>query len=367
MYPKAIRAQFKMAAETHRGHFGDSPGIWLPECGFYPGLENHLKEFGLRYFFVDSHGITFAERRPRFGVYAPLACENGVVALGRDPESSKSVWSAEEGYPGDISYRDFYRDIGYDLPLEYIGPYIHEGNIRINTGIKYYAITGPGDAKKPYRRDEALKKVAEHSENFIYRRRTQIQRLSTFMDRPPLIVSPYDAELFGHWWFEGPQWIEALFRGLADWEGEIKITTPSEYLELFPENQTATPSYSSWGNKGYAEVWLNGTNDWIYRHVHKATERMTKLAQIFSSVNSVRKKALNQAARELLLMQASDWPFIMKAGTTVPYAVRRVKEHIHNFNKIYDSLLTNHVDMAWLTRIEAKNNLFPDIDFAIFA
>ncbi len=365
-FPKAVEAQIRIAVDLHEENFGRRPaGIWLPECGYYPGLEEYLEKNGIRFFFLDSHGITYADQIPQYGVYAPLACRNGVLAFGRDPASSRAVWSAEEGYPGDISYRDFYRDIGYDLPLDYIGPYILDGGVRVNTGIKYYAITGPGDDKKPYRREEALKKVEEHSENFIYERLKQIEHLSAHMDRPPLITAPFDAELFGHWWFEGPLWLESLTRKMSN--SDLALVSPLEYMGEYTENQVATPSYSSWGNKGYAEVWLNGTNHWIYRHLHKAIERMQQLAQIFSATNGVRKRALNQAVRELLLMQASDWAFIMKTGTTVPYAVRRVREHIHNFNKIYDTLLTNHLDLNWLTQLEEKNNLFPQIDYSIFS
>jgi 1,4-alpha-glucan branching enzyme len=367
-FPKAVEVQIRIAVQRHEKTFGRKPtGIWLPECGYYPGLEEYLERHGIRFFFLDAHGITFAERRPRYGVYAPLECKNGVLAFGRDPASSRAVWSAEEGYPGDISYRDFYRDIGYELPLGYIGPYIQEGGVRVNTGIKYYAITGPGDAKKPYRREEALKKVEEHSENFIYERGKQIEQLSRLMDRPPLITTPFDAELFGHWWFEGPLWLESLMRKMARISQELTPVSPLDYMEENPENQVSTPSYSSWGNKGYTEVWLNGSNHWIYRHVNKSTERMTRLAQMFSSTDGIRKRALNQAARELLLMQSSDWAFIMKTGTTVPYAVRRMREHIHNFNRIYDSLLTNHLDLNWLTKIEEKNNIFPEIDYTIYA
>jgi len=365
-FPKAVEAQIRIAVDLHEANFGRRPtGIWLPECGYYPGLEEYLERNGIRFFFLDSHGITYSDQIPQYGVYAPLACRNGVLAFGRDPASSRAVWSAEEGYPGDISYRDFYRDIGYDLPLDYIGPYIQDGGVRVNTGIKYYAITGPGDEKKPYRREEALKKVEEHSENFIYERLKQIEHLSAHMDRPPLITAPFDAELFGHWWFEGPLWLESLIRKMSN--SDLALVSPLEYMEEYTENQVATPSYSSWGNKGYAEVWLNGTNHWIYRHLHKAIERMRQLAQMFSPTNGVRKRALNQAARELLLMQASDWAFIMKTGTTVPYAVRRVREHIHNFNKIYDTLLTNNLDLNWLTQLEEKNNLFPQIDYSIFS
>ena len=145
------------------------------------------------------------------------------------------------------------------------------------------------------------------------------------------------------------------------------MITPQDYLKTYKGNQVATPSASSWGNKGYASVWLDGSNDWIYPHMHKAVERMSELAARFVSVDGMRRRVLNQAAREVMLMQASDWAFIMKAGTTVEYATRRTRGHIENFNRIYRELLSNSLDLEWLGRIEKRNNLFPDIDYSIFA
>ena len=187
------------------------------------------------------------------------------------------------------------------------------------------------------------------------------------MDRPPLFVCPYDAELFGHWWFEGPEWIESLIRLAAADAARIEMLTPSDYLKRHPDNELVRPAFSSWGNKGYAEVWLEGSNDWVYRHQHKAAERMTDIARRFHNAEGLRKRALNQAARELLLGQASDWAFIMKTGTTVPYAVRRTREHIHNFNALYDAIMTNKIDQKVLSRMERKYTLFADLDYRIFA
>ena len=137
-----IRAQIHVAADLFEKNFGHRPrGMWLGECGFVPGVDELLREAAVRYFFVDTHGILFADNRPQYGVYAPLYCPSGVAAFGRDMESSEQVWSAQEGYPGDKHYRDFYRDIGFDLPLEYIKPYIHPEGHRMYTGIKYHAIT----------------------------------------------------------------------------------------------------------------------------------------------------------------------------------------------------------------------------------
>jgi 1,4-alpha-glucan branching enzyme len=174
--PQAVRAQVRVAAADYVRHFGRRPrGIWLPECGYFPGVEEHLRAEGIRFFVVDAHGILYGSPRPRFGIFAPVYCPGGVAAFGRDLESSKQVWSAEEGYPGDPNYREFYRDIGHDLELDYIRPYIHGGDLRINTGIKYYAITGGTPHKQPYRRDVALDTAAQHAGNFLFNREKQVE------------------------------------------------------------------------------------------------------------------------------------------------------------------------------------------------
>ena len=266
--PAAVRAQVAVAVRSHIRNFGDYPrGFWLPECGYHGGVEEVLQEHDLRYTFLETHGLLYAEPRPRFGVYAPLACPNQVVVFGRDPESARAVWSSEEGYPGNPVYREFYRDIGFELPLEDLRGYLPEDGERVHTGIKYCAITSAGDRKEPYNRQAALKKVEEHAEQFVRDRLRQVERLRPRMDRPPLIVCPYDAELFGHWWFEGSEWVEAVLRRLA--QDRLKLVTASDYLEAHPEQQVGRPCFSSWGNKGYAEVWLESSNDWIYRHLHK--------------------------------------------------------------------------------------------------
>ena len=379
-YPQAIRAQVQVGMESHKRVFGKAArGFWLPECGYTPGLEEYLAEHGSKYFFVATHGLVFGEHRPQAGVYAPTLCRNGVAAFGRDHASTNAVWSAEEGYPSDISYRDFYRDIGHDLPLDYIGEYLPEGRIRMNTGFKYHAVTGKTDQKLPYDPDIAAKKVSEHADNFIYHQAKRVRRIASLMEAqarshggsdggpppvPPVISSPFDAELFGHWWFEGPQWLEQVMRRVAESE-ELTLVTPSEYLKEYPDHEVSTPTFSSWGSKGYAEVWLDGSNDWVYRHVHKAIERMSELVERFPDERGLKRRALDQAAREVLLSEASDWPFIMRAGTAVPYAVRRVKDHVANVAHVYEALSRGTIGTEWLTRVERQHNVFPDIDYRV--
>ena len=254
-----IRAQVHVAADLYERHFGRRPrGMWLGECGYVPGVDELLREAAIRYFFVDTHGILFADRRPVYGVYAPLYCPSGVAAFGRDMESSEQVWSAKEGYPGDRHYRDFYRDIGFDLPLDYIGPYIHPEGHRDVHGHQV-----PRDHPQPAARQVGLRPGHRARQGGPARvalprqpreagaapaRRTWIGRRS--------IVSPYDAELYGHWWYEGPLFLGDLFRQLHYDQNAIETITPGDYLDRHATNQVATPCASSWGFKGYNDYWL---------------------------------------------------------------------------------------------------------------
>ncbi|OGC11143.1 glycoside hydrolase [candidate division WOR-1 bacterium RIFOXYA12_FULL_52_29] len=368
--PNAVRAQIKVAAAHYQTMFDRRPrGIWLPECGYYPGLDEILRDEGIRFFLVDTHGILHGSPRPKYGVFAPVYCRSGVAAFGRDMESSKAVWSANEGYPGDYNYREFYRDIGFDLDYDYIRPYIHTDGTRINTGIKYYRISGRMDLsqKQPYVRQWALDRAADHAGNFLFNRAKQVEHLHDYLGRKPIVVSPYDAELYGHWWYEGPDWLNFLFRKMHYDQDVIKPITLMEYLEHNPKNQVVTPSFSSWGWKGYSEYWLEGSNDWVYRHLHKAADRMVELAKRFPDSDGILRRGLNQAARELLLAQSSDWAFIMKTGTCVSYAVKRTNDHLGRFNQIYEQINNNSLDGAWLADIEYKDNIFQQIDYRVYA
>jgi 1,4-alpha-glucan branching enzyme len=373
VHAESQRAQIKVAAAHYRMHFGRDPrGIWLPECGYAPGVDKLLAAENIRFFFVDTHGLLNAVPRPRRGVYAPVYTPSGVAAFARDQESSMQVWSSETGYPGDPVYREFYRDVGYDLDYDYMKPYLQATGDRKNVGIKYYRITGrvPLAQKDLYDPAAARQRAKEHAASFLRNRQLQISHLrDVFGDGPPpIVVSPYDAELYGHWWFEGPIFIEALIRFAAQ-QDVVKLVSPVDYLTDYPEQQLAQPPMSSWGAGGYAGVWLDESNDWIYRHLHKASERMVELARLFPDAEGIRRRALNQAARELLLLQASDWAFIMKTGTMVEYARKRTREHTLRFTRLYDQLKQNDpaaLDEAWLAQVESRDNLFPEIDYRVY-
>lgn len=363
---ESLYAQISMAVRTHERILGRRPrGIWLPECGYKPGIERILAEFGIDYFFLDSHGVLNADPRPRYGVHRPVRTPTGVAAFARDYESSKQVWSADEGYPGDPTYREFYRDAGFDVHEPHIAA-LHHAGIPGFTGLKYHRITGKTDWKEPYHPGWAQERAAMHAGHFMFNRQLQVSWLTSFLDRPPIVVAPYDAELFGHWWFEGPQWIDFLLRKIAFDQNDIKTITPAEYLDRFSDLQPVAPPECSWGAGGFHEVWLNGSNDWMYPHLHQAAERMSGLVRRFQHADGVLRWTLDQAARELLLAQASDWAFIMKTGTAVDYAVRRFKTHIHRFDRLTSMAEQNGYDEGYLRAVAERDTIFPDMDYRIF-
>ena len=367
-YEPAVRAQVRVAIDYHTSVFGRPPrGIWLAECAYYPGLDRLLREEGLEYFIGETHAVRHATPRPRYDVHAPIVTPSGVAVFARDIESSQQVWSSVVGYPGDPDYREFYRDIGFDSPLDEVRAWVQPNGLRKMTGIKYHRVTGKTENKELYDPYRAEEKAAMHAADFTLNRAAQIAHLhSVYGGHQPLIIAPYDAELFGHWWYEGPRFIDYLLRQVSCDRDSYALTTPSEYLRDHPTQQVAQPPMSSWGEGGYAKVWLNERNDWIYPHLDAMAERMSRLATLFTEPTDLERRALNQAARELLLAQSSDWAFIITQDTNVNYAVQRTREHIVRFNRLYEALTGFGVDEEMLDAIETRDNIFADIDYAVY-
>ncbi|MGF7185551.1 1,4-alpha-glucan branching enzyme [Desulfitispora alkaliphila] len=366
-YPQSVKAQVQGALDLYQSQLGRLPrGMWLPECGYYPGLDAMLTECGLDYTFVESHGLLNATPQPKYASFAPVATSSGLCVFARDSQSSKQVWSAEEGYPGDPDYREFYRDIGYELPLKYLANCLPGGDVRTQTGFKYYRITGKTEAKKPYKPEWGKSKADMHAQHYMEQRVKQIEDLSRNMQLPPVILSPFDAELFGHWWFEGPVWLDYYMRKVASDQSSYELITPSNYLDKNLTLQQADPASSSWGANGYADVWLDDSNKWIYPLVHSAVQDMVELARYFQTPSPIETRALQQAAREVLLAQSSDWPFIIKTNTVTPYAEKRVKEHLEHFEALKKGLWEKSIDEDYLSRLEIMNSICPNINYTLF-
>ena len=390
---EARRAQIAIAVANYMKHFHRQPrGIWLAECAYEPGVEELLKEFGIEYFISDTHAILYGDPRPKYGVHAPVVCPNGVATFARDIETSQQVWSAEIGYPGNDLYREFYRDIGWDLPIDYLKPHLHEDGNRRHLGLKYHRITGrnvPQNRKEPYIPALATEKAAENAMHFIGERIKQAYKLrETFEGHPPLVVSPYDAELFGHWWYEGPQFIDFLFRKMHWDQSEIAAMTPGDFLDSGLPIQVQRPTASSWGENGYYKVWLNEGNSWMYPYQHDAERRMTQYCDAAKAGRgdaAMTTRILKQMARELLLAQSSDWAFQIYQGTTVEYSSRRFQSHIQRFDLLAqmleqssppyegevatataDGQVLSPEQLELLTEIEHRDNIFAEIEHRIY-
>jgi 1,4-alpha-glucan branching enzyme len=360
----AARAQILIGRDVYVDLFGVEPrGFWLPECAYGPGLESILQEANIRWFVLDTHGLLFGKPRPHRSIYAPCYTPAGPAAFARDRDSSRQVWSAQGGYPGDPAYREFYRDAGFDLPLEHLGPVAH--GTRKFSGVKYHRITGVGDQKELYD-PVAAERIAERQAlHFLEERRRQIREVAA-AGFDPIVVVPFDAELFGHWWFEGPRFLEQFIRQAAI-ERDFRLSTPSEYLAANPTQQIIEPATSTWGENGYFEVWLNPSNAWIYPQLHIAAQRMSEVARRYAeNCTPFTDRALKQLARELLLAQSSDWAFLMKTGTAPEYATKRTIDHLARFNRLHDQLVTNNVDEEFLRECEWRDNLFPNVNWRYY-
>ena len=250
--------------------------------------------------------------------------------------------------------------------MKHLGPIAPRS--RKFSGVKYHRITGGDDEKQLYDRASAKAAAAKHASHFLEQRRQQVREISEF-GFDPIVVAPFDAELFGHWWFEGPAFLEQFIR-LAANEADLRLTTPSEYLTAHPTLQIVEPAASTWGQNGHLTVWLDPTNGWIYPHLHAAAQKMTQIARHYatgeSNMTDISDRVLKQLARELLLAQASDWAFLIKTGTAREYATRRTIDHLARFNRLHDQFVINDVDDEFLRDCEWRDNLFPNVNWRYY-
>lgn len=360
--PGALRAQLRLGAAAFQHLVGHrAVGIWLPECAYEPAFDREIAAAGLRYTLLDAHGLRNARPRPPFGIHHPIVSPSGVAFFARDQRSSESVWSREGGYPGNPYYRDFYRDIGYDLPEEQLHGEVGPFQTRVMTGLKYHRITGQTDKKLPYMPGVAAERARLDALDFIQNRTEHVSHLAATMPVPPVIVAPYDSELFGHWWFEGPQFLEWVFRHAHEHRDHvIQPVTLRRYLDDHPSAMQATPASSSWGAGGHGEVWVGPAAAPYWRHVHHASRRVEALTLRHHDAAGPRGEALDLAIRELLLLQTSDWPFILSTATTVEYAEARLRTHAARIQRLVrmieaDSLAGD--DIAWMRDLDQRDSL----------
>jgi 1,4-alpha-glucan branching enzyme len=363
------RAQVSEAVRVHERHLGFRPrGIWLPECGIHQNALRAIAEHNLCFTFSEDRAVRFAWPPPQNDVFRPLFSPDGVAVFPRDPGSAREVWSAAEGYPGDPRYREFYRDLGYDAPDAMLDAVHKQGTgLRKNMGAKLHRITGRVglDEKQHYVPTDAFAAAQEHAQHFAERRTQDANDIESALEMEPCITAAFDAELFGHWWHEGPWFLDTFLRKLAT--GSVhgmpapRPVTAYQYLELEPTQQVSYPAVSSWGDGGAFQVWVNEKNDWVWRRTHDALARYRDVARHGSRVG-LQGRALRQAYRELLLAQSSDWPFILTMGTQMGYAQKRPVVHLSRLHRLLSGIENGNIDEADLSQMEERDAVFPDAD-----
>ncbi|MBE3556561.1 MAG: DUF1957 domain-containing protein [Firmicutes bacterium] len=320
----------------------DPQGFWLPECGYFPGVDHFLKTEGIRYLITDTHGLLYAEPRPRYGPFAPVILPaSGIAAFARDPNASREVWSATEGYPGAPFYREFYADAADELDEPTLRRFVHPEGLRVQTGLKYYRITGQTHAKEPY--DPALARAQAKADayDFVSKREQESAFLAHRFDRPPALIAPFDAELFGHWWYEGPQWLEEVLRLLARRE-TLQASTPGDILREQDRLQPTFPAPTSWGEGGYFDLWINPKTSWLVPALHRASQQMQ------AHQSKLAPPLFEAAMRELFLAQASDWPFIIATQSNAAYAQKRIHTHLDRLTAILEGKVREERLQQWM-------------------
>jgi 1,4-alpha-glucan branching enzyme len=317
---RAIQIRAGLAA-TRRA-LGRVPAtFWLPECGYEPGLDGLLVAAGVERVVVDTHGVVLGTPRPVYGPYAPVASPAGLVVFPREPEGSMQVWSSTGGYPGDPWYADFHRDVGWSAAADArrAGFPLPPGGAPV--GLRHHRVGEPGSEERPYEPAHALETAHAHARRFVADGAGRAASIARRIDRPPCLVYAFDAELFGHWWLEGPVWLDAVLRTIA---GHPVLAAPTleEALRMQPVLQQVQPAASTWGAGGHHETWLTATA-WP----HDALAALD--AEIASIARGPHDPALLRVARgHHLLAQSSDWTFMMTRGASAGYGRRRLEQHL---------------------------------------
>lgn len=392
----SVYAQLKTGVETYRRHFGRAPrSLWLPECayrsGFYtssdgntyikPGLEAFLSDLGISCFFAETHTVEGGEpvgkaKGEAIGPYGnipkryvvPVSSHTeptlkttylpywvnqpGVAVLGRNNRTGMQVWSADWGYPGDYNYREFHKKDGV-------------------SGLQYWKITGAKvdlGYKELYDPEAAAQQVAEHSQHYASLVADLLRDFHQKTGKFGIISAAYDTELFGHWWFEGVEWIKQVLHLLSQ-NPDIELTTASEFIQQHPPEDTLALPEGSWGVGGGHFTWLNVDTEWLWPQVHEAERKMESLVARYPEAQGTLKNILNQAARELLLLQSSDWPFLITTGQAKEYAIARFQRHLDRFYRLAEMAERGQADEGarHLTdELYELDKVFPDLDYRIF-
>ncbi|MDR2144155.1 MAG: DUF1957 domain-containing protein, partial [Treponema sp.] len=312
---------------------------------------------------VDAHALMLGNPPAKKGTFYPAKSSSGFVFLGRDYQSKEDLLSLMES---GAEYRRNFTDAGFELSLKALRPFLGVGGVRCPTGYRYHSAER-GEKRVLYNPQKAREKAAEHAGLYLDMRISRLEEAGRYMDESPLSLCVFDAAAFGKNWYEGSIFLEELFRQAAV-DKRVDLALPQEYI--FRQDQAAfqitVPEFSSWGNDGYAETWLDASNDWMYRHVFRSIHRMIEMTERFPNDSGLKERALNQAAREILLSLGADWPKMLYLGKQPEYAREKIEESLRNFTTIFESLGSNYISTEWLTNLEKRHSIFPFVNYRIF-
>jgi len=359
-FPEALRAQLETASSFYRYALGITPrGFWPGELGWTNDLSPYLYSYGFNYTIINSHGLLFGKPPPSRGTFYPVKTEDGLFVLACDYNASALV----AGMQKEGQYRDNSRDAACDPENEGLNFFVAENGGKYHSGYKYWQ----AGSDRLYDPARAKSCAQEQARELLEDLSGRLADASAYMKEMPISLCAFNADSFGRQWHGGDHFIESLFRQAAGYR-ELQFMTPSEYLFQQPISaiEVSHSEFSSWGDNGYAEPWLDSSNDWIYRHINRSIERMVELADRFTEDSSLKERALNQAAREILLAQASEWPAMLYRDESAEYAKTQIESALQNFTTIYESLGRSHISAEWLTSLERRHQIFPNINYRVF-
>jgi 1,4-alpha-glucan branching enzyme len=341
---KLIKTQIETAFKTFKNAFGYLPdGFWLPEMGYFSGLDKILTDFNIKYTFLDAHSIYLTDTKPTYGNYHPSITKTGLKIFPRDLPLSNTIWSAKTGYPGDPQYREFHYDYTYSLNNQDLAEFDID---KIPFGLKIYKITGNDRPKEFYNHEEAMCIVNIHSDDFIKKINERASLLKQHLKKNAVFTLPFDAELFGHWWYEGPEFLKQIIKKIAA-SKEIEFLSPAEFEDSNLE--TVDPAESSWGSEGFFKSWTNPECAWIYPDLAHIDAR-------YNNIEDSYPEAVRHIMKEIMLASASDWTFFIANDTSGDYAKQRISEHINAAKKILSEIETGKPDVNFILK---RDELYP--------
>ncbi|MDF1753481.1 MAG: DUF1957 domain-containing protein [Verrucomicrobiales bacterium] len=372
--PESVTSQIRVGLSEFEKTFGyRAKGFWLPECAFAPALSNLLVKEGIEWTLVEQHGLTHVNNGKKIFPHRPAKTIDGLRVFSRDNDASQHVWNAEEGYPADPRYRDYFRDIGIEAPMGLLEEYLDGSEIRRFTGLKFFRRTGSAmDKKEIYDLTLAHQALEENSVHFINSRGAQLASLDSQGIEQPIVVCAFDASLFGHWWFEGVEFLNRIFRKAAE-RSDFEFTTPSEYDAIATNLPQAMPVSSSWGEGGFFETWMSENNNWINADLYDRGTKLCRMVQTHQESREGmsqeridhRERCLRQLSRDLLMAQASDWGFLLNNEASHDYAEAKVRGYLDAFDVVW-GICTSFGDIAPLDELEKRYPIFADIEWDLF-